>query len=365
MESGPTGRAVRERITRLVAACLPVRAARGHERTAPRCILLIRTDRRIGNLVTITSLFEPLRHEWPAAAIQVIAAPPLCALLAPDPLISKVIPFDRSRVWRRPVGALQMIRKLRRANYDIVFNVSHSHCFSTTDGLLTRATGAPLRIGFARGAEAACSNILVAPPSDADRRPRPAVYRDLLLPLIPRARAPVSSPRVRLVATRESQRAGEDWWGTDAPRVLVHTGGRGSKRWPTAHFLTVAEHVARQGYCVAVTGDPTEWESLREAVRRPAGSTSVRIAPVLSLADFVGLVGAADMFIGADAGPTHIAAGVGVPRVVVFLEDRAWEWAYGDDCVALYAPGGPNPSDVVAAALRLANGHGHTLLTRC
>ena len=336
--------------------CLPVREDAGMPAGRPPRIALIRTDRRLGNLLTITTLFAPLAAAWPGAQLTVVACEAFAGVLAADPLVHDAIAVERAQLWRSPAAWTRLVRRLRARRFDLAIDAAHSHAFSCTDALLTRATAAPRRVGFARGAEARFCNYIVSLPEEAAGWPRPRVYRELLRGC--GLSVTSESPTTRLILTESEGAVAESWWGvTGRPRVLVHTGGRGAKRWPEAQFLAVARGLAARACDVVIACDPGERQGL--AARATEGG--VRVAPVLPVRAFAALLGAARLFVGGDAGPAHIAAALGVPRVLVFREEKAGEWAYGDHVRSVTGvPLGPTADTVVRAALEVIRGAPNT-----
>ncbi len=337
----------------LAPPLLPARSAPAPAVAAvPRRIAIVRTDARIGNLVTITALLDPIARTWPQSHVTLVCAEALRGLVTADPAIHGVIGVDRARLWRNPAYALARVRSLRAVHADVAIDASHTHAFSTTDALLLRATAAPVRIGFDRGEEAACASHLVPVPAGTTR---PEAYRTLLAPLGVRPDPPASRDRatafVRLAVRDADRRAAEAWWGErTARRVLVHTGGRGAKRWPLDRWREAAAALHAVGYAVALACDPPEHALVRDALRT---QPFVRVCPVVSLARFTALVATSDVYVGADAGPAHLAAATGVPRAIVFLEETTAEWAYGADHLALVGSAGPSAAAIVEAVRSL------------
>ena len=332
--------------------CLPVREDAAMPSGRPPRVALIRTDRRLGNLLTITTLFAPLMKAWPGAHLTVVACEAFADVLASDPLVHTVIAVERTRLWRSPAAWTRLVRRLRATRFDLAIDAAHSHAFSCTDALLTRATAAPRRVGFARGAEARFCNHTVSLSAEATGWPRPRVYRELLRGC--GLSATDEAPTTRLILTEREGAAAESWWGdTGLPRALVHTGGRGAKRWSEAQFLAVARSLAARSYDVVIACDPGE----REGLAARATAAGVRVAPELPIRAFAALVGAAQLFVGGDAGPAHIAAALAVPRVLVFREEKAGEWAYGDHVRSVTGvPAGPTADAVVRAAVEVRRG---------
>jgi len=104
--------------------------------------------------------------------------------------------------------------------------------------------------------------------------------------------------------------------------VVVHPGATDPRRrWPAERFAEVAARCAEHGARVLVIGDESE-AALAETVavgadRRVPGSVA-SLAGRLDMADLPGLIAAADVFVGNDSGPRHLAQAVDTPTASVF-----------------------------------------------
>lgn len=116
--------------------------------------------------------------------------------------------------------------------------------------------------------------------------------------------------------------------GAPAYAVLHPGAGAREKRWPLPHFLELA--AATPLPCVLVTGPaelewPVEWP--REGPPCPLPARGVRRLGPLPLLDLVALLAGARAFAGNDAGPSHLAAALGVPTLAVFGPTDPAAWA--------------------------------------
>jgi hypothetical protein len=124
--------------------------------------------------------------------------------------------------------------------------------------------------------------------------------------------APVTlQPELPLTeADRDSARRVLD--GLPRPLVVIHPGATDPRRhWPADHFAEVAKRCAELGRGVVVVGSAAE----REPV---AAAPGVRELPDLDLGSLCGVLAAADVFVGNDSGPRHIAQAVGTATVGVY-----------------------------------------------
>ena len=164
-----------------------------------------------------------------------------------------------------------------------------------------------------------------------DPRPAPGCARHvvdhLLLPLHQRGIAvPDPVPRIRL---RDEDRVyAERCWERyqlDLPVVALHPGSGGRhKCWPLSRFLALANELRRRGCRVLLLYGAAEAD-LASTLQRRLPRECLLLQPP-SLPDLAGLIERADLFIGNDSGPGHIAAAVGTPTVALFgpTDPRVW-----------------------------------------
>jgi heptosyltransferase-2 len=121
-----------------------------------------------------------------------------------------------------------------------------------------------------------------------------------------------------------------DWlhagrFGAPAPILAVHLGaGTAAKRWPPARWRALVALFLADGWRVIVVGGPEDVEA------------AAAIEPHENLRDWTGrltvtqtaaLLERAELFIGADSGPSHLAASAGIPSVVLFSgTNRVAQW---------------------------------------
>ncbi|QHC55107.1 glycosyltransferase family 9 protein [Rathayibacter tanaceti] len=106
------------------------------------------------------------------------------------------------------------------------------------------------------------------------------------------------------------------------PLVLIHPGATDPRRrWPAASFAAVATQLLADGARVLVVGDDSDVPAADEIVAGARGAVSW--AGVVDLPDLAPLLSLADLVLGNDSGPRHLAAAVGAPTVGVFWVGNA------------------------------------------
>ncbi|WP_308471073.1 glycosyltransferase family 9 protein [Rathayibacter toxicus] len=108
----------------------------------------------------------------------------------------------------------------------------------------------------------------------------------------------------------------------DGPLVMIHPGASDPRRrWPASGFAEVVMQLVADGVRVLVVGDASDAPVAEEIVAAAPGALSW--AGAVELADLPALLSLADVVLGNDSGPRHLAAAVGVPTVGIFWVGNA------------------------------------------
>ncbi|HEX6537390.1 MAG TPA: glycosyltransferase family 9 protein [Gemmatimonadaceae bacterium] len=279
---------------------------------APPCRVLLIQIRRFGDVVLSTALLEDVHRAHPAARIDFLVGPEAAPLLAGHPLLHERLVLD---VRRRAA----MWREVRSRRYDLVVDVQGS----LRTAMVTRASGAPVRVGWRRGDWRLWYTHALArggPPEYAVRE------RQRLLELagIPPG---ASRPRIRLASAeraegeRIARAAGAP---PDGARVgLLLSTREPAKDWPAESFGALARSLAAAGLVPMVFQTPGD-EARVAAVR--AAHPEVVIVPPLALRRFLGALATCRVLVSGDTGPAHMADALGVARVTIFGPTSPVAW---------------------------------------
>jgi lipopolysaccharide heptosyltransferase II len=271
---------------------------------------LVRFPNWLGDTVLALPTLRALRGALPGAELWCLG-PWVGSILETE------IGVARRLVPPRRVGArLAQARRLRQARFDLALILPNS--FET--GLAGWLSGARWRVGYGEGR----SRLLTHPvPSEPQPVHQVTSYLRLLAPLgvktAPAARAlpmmTVDTAR-RIAARRLLEEAGVT---PGAPRVGLQLGaGLGpAKLWPPERIAQLATRLEARGARAVLLGAPQATglaEAVQAAASAPIRSLVGRDSPALLPA----LVAELDVLVGADSGPAHVAAAVGVPAVTLF-----------------------------------------------
>ena len=312
-----------------------------------RRVLVVRL-RSIGDTVLSTPSLYALRRFLPDAQIDVLLEDWVAPLLDGNTDASRVITLRRGSKLAR----LALVRELRAARYDVAYNLHGG----TTAALLTRASGARRRVGYASYRFNQLQTD-AAPPASALWQQDKTHSVEQQLALLGWTGVPVTDrPATRLFVTQEASakietRLSAAGLGASSQRpfALFHPAAAfDSKRWDAHNFARVADRLDARGIGIVAVAAHDE----REVVRAFSESAKARVVAFndLALPEVSALAARARLFVGNDSGIAHIAAAVRTPSVVVF----------GSSNVAHWRPWATAPAEVVREEMSCAPCAGYT-----
>lgn len=302
-------------------------------------ILLIRL-RLIGDVVFTTPIPRALKRAYPGARISYLVEEAAAPVVAHNPSIDEVIIAPRRRGLRRISDDMALAKRLRAARYDLVIDLHGG----PRSSWLTRASGAPQRIGYEVKGRSWLYTTAVKRPREL--RPRHSVVNqwDLLL-AIPNwpggeaepLRDAVDMPVPRTAEDSMQQRLAAAGVTHDDELIVAHvSAGNPFRRWPEPAFAHVLASIAAKSSArrVVVSSGPSDRAAagrIVAAARAVLGDNAGRIVDIgeFDLAELRVLIGRSRLFIGGDTGPLHIAATTRTPIVGIYgptLAARSQPW---------------------------------------
>jgi len=263
----------------------------------------------IGDVIRAMPLALRVRRGFPHAHVAWAVEPASAPLLEYHPAIDERIVFRRDL---GPRAFLSFLRQVRRGGFDLVLDLQR-HLKS---GIVSRASGAPRRIGFHR-ANTKEGNWLFNTETVAPQRHWSSKLRQYLA-----FAEHLGLPEAPIEFGLALDRAGEARVdglldGRSEPFVVVFVGSTWESRWwfaaETAEVLRVLR--ARFGLSAVLVGAPGKEQQLASEIERLAGAGVTNLAGRTSLRDLIGLFARSRAAFGPDSGPMHLAAAVGTPVV--------------------------------------------------
>jgi lipopolysaccharide heptosyltransferase II len=308
-------------------------------RGEPKSILVIQLD-HLGDAVLSLGMLHVLRREHPGAAIEVLCAPCSQELFSACADVDAVHVLDatrfchkRLRAWRWLAALVSAGWKLRKRRFDLAIDVRGE----APHAMLMFLAAAKRRLGWrCGGAGFLLTDSPAYEPGRHEVLSRLAVVRALSIEATEEDVSPVFVPaddarqRVRAMlhntreAERREKRAAKRGLGAreaGARRLVVlHVGsGMPAKRWPAERWQELsARLVFEHGACVALVGGDEDRQAAAAVVGPYALEGVADFTGRLTVPELAAILSEADVVVGSDSAPAHLAAAVGTPVVALF-----------------------------------------------
>ena len=287
-----------------------------------RRILVIKLG-ALGDFVQALGAMRVVRATHPSARITLLTTEPYEAFAKACPYFDIVESDGRPRDIK---GRTDLIRRLRGANYDMVYDFQNN---DRTAQYFTGLSGKkPLWSGAANGASHQHKNPNRAAMHNFDRlaeqlrhaglTPKPPgdpsgwIEGQDLLPYLDWIRP----------AFRDPPRFQPEFFNLHGPYMLLIPGSSADhpeKRWPVDRFIEIAKWIADMGITPVVVGAKAEGDIGTHIIRaEPRARNVVGRTDLLQLAT---LSERAVMALGGDTGPMHLAAAALTPGVCLFAQE--------------------------------------------
>jgi lipopolysaccharide heptosyltransferase I len=304
--------------------------------------VLVLKPSALGDIAMTLPAARSIKRGLPGARVYWLVNKGLTGLLEGNPNVDEVIEFDRQtlgRMWYSPAAWEEfgkLVKKLRSEKFDVVMDFQGL----LRTALLGRLSGCKARVGMKDAREGATFfyTDVVAKPLNSEH------VVDYYAAMVEALWVEAGKPTFEFVVSHEVQ--------AQAAAVLKKEGVAGkyavivagasdeAKRWPLERYAQLAEKIAHDyGLAVVATGSTGE-EEIVNRLAKLARIGIVKLAGRTNLPELVAVLKGATLVVGNDTGPTHIAAGLGIPTVVVFGGiNPARLYPYGRrECVAAVEP---------------------------
>ncbi len=317
---------------------------------------------QVGDLLCAVPALQALRRALPVAHIALIGLPWATQFAQRYAgLIDEFIPFPgHAQLPERsadPHGWPSFRRRMRARCADLAIQLQGSGELSNP---IVRELGARVTVGHARQAEGEGAGFFSYPDHGHESTRLLALMAALgfatdgcrlSFPLLPADEAEWQATALAMCVQ-------------DKRYVCVHPGARDpARRWPAEAFARVADHLAAAfDVDIVLTGSADE-QALVQQLARTMRHGSIQAALPWSIGAMAACMKGARLLVCNDSGASHLAAGLGLPSVVVFRRDERERWGPPDRrlhrCV-LDADGQQSDSVIAAASelMHLAAGPG-------
>ncbi|MFH2129774.1 MAG: glycosyltransferase family 9 protein [bacterium] len=279
--------------------------------------------KQLGDVLMITPAIRSLAAANPESAIHVLTQKPADDIFKYSPYIQKTILYPGTE---NPRKIFSLIRSLRKERYTMVIDF---HGLPIT-ALLSRLSGAPIRIGFKKPGRSGFYTHAVEPAAGVSYSP---LKMARLLTVL---RISKVDPGLDFFPGPEDEVAVDKILKQIKPdphKLLVSispVSRREYKVWPPEYFAEICDFlVDRCGAQILFLWGPGEYpfiQAVRDKMRQP----SLPDYDIPTIRETVALLKRVDLHIGNDNGPMHFAISAGVPTVAIFGKPLLRNWSPPD-----------------------------------
>jgi len=276
-----------------------------------RKILIVKPS-SLGDVVHSLPFLNAMRHCFPKAEIHWVIAKGLEGLLEQHSMVAKCIVINKD-LWKKISRAgytvaeiRQLYRRLRSERYDLVVDLQGL----LRSGLITLATHAPERVGFAEARE---GSRLFYTTKVRGGRDLHAVERYMKVAAelgCPKNEGILPFPLPRRANDRMMRVKAE----LQEYAVIVPGARWRTKIWPAEYFGKVAARLPVRSVVIGGSGD----RGIAEEVVSFSSGHALSLAGETDLSELIELLRGARVVITNDSGPMHIAAALNIPVIAVF-----------------------------------------------
>lgn len=281
----------------------------------PSKILLVRLD-HIGDVVMTRSAVRALKDRYPRARIDWLVPAETCDLLAGDAFVDRLIGFSNHwlRRGRSPAGGWRefwsLVSRLRAEGYDAAVEFRGD----LRSLILIFLARIPARIGYGITG----GRFLLTQCLGYDWSAHQVKLSAALVSVLGAESASANLP----LLTQPDLFSGEIPPKDDASRrVVIHPGaGYASKLWPSENFAYLISGLRGiPGVEIVLIGTALEKSGFPvDAAASPQRGRVIDCRGSLALGQLPALMQTAELFIGGDSGPAHIAAAQGIMVISIF-----------------------------------------------
>ena len=296
----------------------------------------------IGDTIMAQPMFARLHARFPELQLDALAPRWVAPVLQRMGEISEIVdsPFGHGQLSLKP--RWRLARELAARNYDAVYVLPNS----LKSALVPFMAGIPRRIGFIGESRYGLINVRhtldkAALPLMVERFAQLAEAPGAALP------KPIFYPKIRSTAADQLKTLTE--LGLERPaRIVAFCPGAEygpAKRWPAAHFASLAKSLAERGYAIWLFGSPKD-HAVAEEISQLAPGLCRNLCGATSLGQAVDLLAMTDLVVCNDSGLMHVAAALDRPLVTLYgssspgftppLSDQADILSLNLDCSPCY-----------------------------
>ena len=298
--------------------------------------ILVIQQKKIGDVLTSSILFEALRKEYPQAELHYLIYPHTSPVMENNPFIDRIIPFNPEN--QKNLSALwKFVKEIRKQKYDHIIDVYAK----INSAFITGFSGAKKRISYQKW----YSSNAYTHTFEFREEPKTVAglaveNRMLLLKAVSEDFPEEIQPKLYLL-TSEKELAEEKLKsagvGADKPLFMIGILGSSSNKTYPLHYMTrVLDFItSKTGADLLFNYLPQQEQQAKELFLKCNVKTRECIHFQIygkSLREFMALTSCCDAFIGNEGGAANMAKALGIPTFSIFSPQiKKVNWSLYED----------------------------------
>ena len=267
----------------------------------PDSLCLLRTS-AIGDVTHVVPLVRTLQEAWPGTALTWVVGKQERRLVGDLPGV-EFVTFDKGKGW---AGMREVWGALRGRRFDALLQMQ----VAMRSNLLSLGLRAGRRIGYDRARSKDLHGLVI-------NQRIPARTGEHVLEALGSFIEPLGLKQTRVrwdIPIPDQDRAWADaQWPRDRPTLLVSPmSSHPLRNWRPERYAAAIDHAAARGWRVVLIGGPSAGErALADAVLAACRSAPLDLTGKDTLKRLLAMLARADLLLGPDSGPMHMANAVG------------------------------------------------------
>ncbi|WP_029035040.1 glycosyltransferase family 9 protein [Salinimicrobium terrae] len=299
--------------------------------------VLVIQQKMIGDVLTSSILFEPLRKEYPTAELHYLIYPNTRAVVENNPYIDKIIEFNPD--WNiNIVGFFRFLRRIEATSYDIVIDAYSK----IGTGIIAKFSGATTRISFHKEYTRQFYTHTFKYKNHPETKAGLAIENRMLLLQALNKDFPVASKPVIYISDEEKLQVENKLQtaGLSPEYPIIMCGILGStkiKSYPAPYMATVLDEIVRvvDNAQILFNYIPSQKVEARKIFSLCAETTKKRIFNDIyekDLRKFILNCTFSEVYIGNEGGAANIAKALSIPTFSLYSPFiKKQDWAIYED----------------------------------
>lgn len=299
--------------------------------------ILIIQQKKIGDVLTTSILFEALRKKYPDAELHYLIYRDTRPVIENNPFIYQIIEYD-AEIDKNPIEFLKFLRGIGYKSYDVVIDAYSK----ISSGIISKYSGAPIRLGFHKKYTQQFYTHTFKYQDHPETNAGLAIENRMLLLQALDSGFPKESKPVIYLSDSEKLEIGRKLLrsGLDQNHSIIMCGVLGStkeKSYPLRYMAKVLDEIIVQLENAQILFNylPSQKNQAQEVFNYCSDATKLRIFKNIyekELRGFILNCACCDLFIGNEGGAANIAKALNIPTFSIYSPlIKKHDWAIYED----------------------------------